>query len=196
MAMLQKLFSSKVRVALLHAFFLHPDQPHYLRELERMTGEDYKNISSELKNLEAIGLLSSTRSGNLKYFHLNRQFLLYDELKSIFFKIGGSAGLLKRVLTETKGIEYAFIYGSYAAGTENSKSDIDLMIIGKASLNRLLTLIREPEQKLGRDINVSLYGLSETRTRIKDHDPFMSNVMSEPKIMLIGNEDDLRRLAP
>ena len=89
--MLHKLFSSKVRIELLNTFFLHPVESFYLRELERITGEDYKNVSTELKNLESIGLLTSSKSGNLKYFHVNPEFLIYSELKSIFFKVRGSA---------------------------------------------------------------------------------------------------------
>lgn len=193
--MLHKLFSSKVRIELLNTFFLHPEKSFYLRELERITGEDYKNVSTELKNLESIGLLTSSKSGNLKYFHANPGFLIYPELKSIFFKVRGAPGLLKQVLSDSKDIEYAFIYGSFAAGTENEKSDIDLMIVGEMPLEDLLKRLREPEKLLGRDINPSLFQISEMKQRMKDHDPFIGKVMADPKIMLIGNEDDLRRLA-
>jgi len=193
--MLHKLFTSRVRVELLNTFFQHPEQSFYLRELERITGEDYKNISTELRNLESIGLLASSRSGNLKYFRLNQGFLLYSELKSVFFKIKGAPGLLKQVLSGSKDIEYAFIYGSFASGNENEISDIDLMAIGKMPLENLLKLLREPEKSLGRDINPSLFPISEIKQRIKDRDPFISRVMAEPKIMLIGDEDELRRLA-
>ncbi len=48
---------------------------------------------------------------------------------------------------------------------------------------------------LGRDINPSLFQISEMKQRMKDQDPFIGRVMAEPKIMLIGNEDELRRLA-
>jgi hypothetical protein len=109
------------------------------------TGEDYKNISTELRNLESIGLLGSSRSGNLKYFRLNQGFLLYSELKSVFFKIKGAPGLLKQVLSGSKDIEYAFIYGSFASGNENEISDIDLMAIGKMPLENLLKLLRTGE---------------------------------------------------
>ncbi|MBU2054050.1 MAG: nucleotidyltransferase domain-containing protein [Proteobacteria bacterium] len=193
--MLHKLFTSRVRVELLNTFFLHPEQSFYLRELERITGEDYKNISTELRNLESIGLLASSRSGNLKYFRLNQGFLLYSELKSVFFKIKGAPGLLKQVLSGSKDIEYAFIYGSFASGNENEISDIDLMVISKMPLENLLKLLREPERSLGRDINPSLFPISEIKQRIKDRDPFISRVMAEPKIMLIGDENELRRLA-
>jgi len=193
--MLHKLFSSKVRIELLNTFFLHPEKSFYLRELERITGEDYKNISIELRNLESIGLLTSSKSGNLKYFHVNPGFLIYSELKSIFFKIRGAPGVLKQVLSDSKDIEYAFIYGSFAGGTEHEKSDIDLMVVGKMPLENLLKRLREPEKLLGRDINPSLFHISEMKQRMKDQDPFIGRVMAEPKIMLIGNEDELRRLA-
>lgn len=195
MAMLHKLFSSKVRIELLSAFFLHPERSFYLRELERITGEDYKNVSTELRSLESIGLLTSRKSGNLKYFQLNPEFLIYPELKSIFFKVRGASGLLKQVLSDRNDIEYAFLYGSFATGTENEKSDIDLMVVGGMPLEDLLKRLREPEKMLGRDINPSLFQISEIKQRMKDQDPFIVRVMAEPKIMLIGNENDLRRLA-
>ena len=148
-----------------------------------------------MKNLESIGLLTSSKSGNLKYFHVNPEFLIYSELKSIFFKVRGAPGLLKQVLSDNPDIEYAFLYGSFAAGTENDKSDIDLMIVGKMPLENLLKRLREPEKVLGREINPSLFSISEIKQRLKDRDPFIDRVMDEPKIMLIGDEDALRRLA-
>lgn len=193
--MLQKLFSSKVRVELLNTFFLHPERSFYLRELERMTGEDYKNVSVELKNLEAMGLLTSSKSGNLKYFHLNPGFLIYPELKSILSKVRGAPSLLKQALADADDIEFAFIYGSFAAGTENEKSDIDLMVVGKIPLETLLKKLREPEGTLGREISPSLFSRSEIKKRLKGRDPFIGQVMAEPKIMLIGAEDDLQRIA-
>ena len=195
MAMLHKLFSSKVRIELLSTFFLHPGKSFYLRELERITGEDYKNVSTELRNLESIGLLTSSKSGNLKYFHVNPGFLIYSELKSIFFKVKGAPGLLKQVLSDDKDIEYAFIYGSFAGGAENDRSDIDLMVVGEMPLENLLKRLREPEKLLGRNINPSLFQISEMKQRLKDQDPFIGRLIDEPKIMLIGNDDDLRRLA-
>jgi len=195
MAMLHKLFFSKVRIELLNTFFLHPEKSFYLRELERITGEDYKNVSTELKNLESIGLLTSSKSGNLKYFHVNPEFLIYSELKSIFFKVRGAPGLLKQILSDRTDIEYAFIYGSFAVGAENDKSDIDLMVVGKIPLEDLLKRLRDPEKALGREINPSLFPVSEIKQRLKDRDPFIDRVMAEPKIMLIGDEDGLQRLA-
>lgn len=192
--MLRKLFSSKVRIELLSEFFLNPERELYVREIARITGEDYKNVSIELRNLEEIGLLCSQKEGNLKYFGLNKEFLIYEELKSIFLKTRGAVGVIKDIFSKQKNIDYAFIYGSFASGEESEKSDIDLMVIGEIPLETLLKLMREPENLLSRVVNPSLYNLSEIKKRVKEKDPFIIQVTNDPKIMLIGNEDELRRI--
>ena len=67
------------------------DKAFYIREVERITGEDHGNVSRELQNLEGISLLIRYRQGNLRYFQLNRQFVLYDELRSMYLKTRGVA---------------------------------------------------------------------------------------------------------
>ena len=192
--MLQKLFSSRVRVEILSTFLMNPERELYVREVARLTGEDYKNVSMELRNLEGIGLLSSRNEGNLKYFSLNKAFVIYEELKSIFMKTKGAVGILREAVSTKRDIDYAFIYGSFATGEERAESDIDLMVIGRISLEEVLALIRGPEEKLSREINVSLYDLQEIRKRVKDHDPFIMEVLGGSKIMLIGDENELRRI--
>lgn len=192
--MLQKLFSSRVRVEILSAFLMNPERELYLREVARLTGEDYKNVSMELRNLREIGLVSSRNEGNLKYFSLNKEFVIYEELKSIFMKTKGAVGILREAVSTKRDIDYAFIYGSFATEEERAESDIDLMVIGRISLEEVLALIRGPEEKLSREINVSLYDLHEIRKRVKDHDPFIMEVLGGSKIMLIGDENELRRI--
>jgi len=192
--MLQRLFSSRVRVEILSAFLMNPERELYMRELARLTGEDYKNVSMELRNLEEIGLMSSRNEGNLKYFSRNKEFVIYEALKSIFMKTKGAVGILREAVSTKRDIDYAFIYGSFATGEERAESDIDLMVIGRISLEEVLALIRGPEEKLSREINVSLYDLREIRKRVKDHDPFIMEVLGGSKIMLIGDENELRRI--
>ena len=172
---------------------MNPEKERYVREVARITGEDYKNVSRELRNLEEIGLLSSRNEGNLKFFGLNKGFVIYEELKSIFMKTKGAVAVLKEAVSRGGDIDYAFIYGSFAMGTERAKSDIDVMVIGGISLEGVLALIRGPEETLSREINVSLYDLQEIQRRGKDNDSFIREVLGGSKIMLIGEEDELRK---
>jgi len=193
--MLDILFSSKVRSELLNIFFLHPDRDFYVREVERITGQDHRNVVRELRNLEAIGLLKSRRQGNLKYYGLNTRFPIYDELKSIVQKTGGAVPLLRKTLAEESQIDVAFIYGSFASGEAIAQSDVDLMVIGDVAVERILQVIREPEQVLSREISPVVYDAREIKKRLRNGDPFITNVFEGPKIMVVGTDDDVRRLA-
>ena len=130
----------------------------------------------------------------MKYYSLNKTYLLYDELRSIILKTRGAVGTLKETLSKAKNIDYAFIYGSLAAGTETAKSDIDLMVVGEISMENLLSLMRIPERTLGRQINSSLYSVKEYGNRMNKKDPFVARVMTEPKIVLMGEGDELQRI--
>jgi predicted nucleotidyltransferase len=186
---LLKLFSSKVRVKLLDAFLSSPDTRFYVREIQRKTGEDIKNIHQELQNLEGIGLLRSEVQGNQKYYSVDKNFFLYAELKAIIFKTTGVLGLLKEALNKLKGVDVAFIYGSYAQGTESKNSDVDIFIIGDPDLTVLNETVAGLEEQLDREINYMVFDRDEFEMRIKDKESFMLEVMEGRKIILKGTLD-------
>jgi len=185
---LDRLFSSKLRIKLLDVFLSSPDARFYIRELGRKIKEEAKNVSRELKNVEALGLLISEKQGNLKYYSVNENFFLYPELKAIIFKTTGVQGLLKEALERLKGIETAFIYGTYATGKESESSDVDIMIIGKPDLTELNEIISDLEEKLNREINYMCFDQEEFKERRKAGDAFINDVLSGEKIMLKGTQ--------
>ena len=87
--MLEKLFTSRTRVKLLTLFVMNPGKAFYVREIARATEENVNAVRRELANLEAIGSLKSERSGNAKYFQVNREMSLYHELSSMILKTEG-----------------------------------------------------------------------------------------------------------
>ena len=54
-------------------------------------------------------------------------------------------------------LQAVFIYGSIAAGHEDTASDIDLLVIGNVSSVDLAVPLRKANESLGRDINPSIY---------------------------------------
>ncbi len=192
--MLEKLFSSRVRVKLLTTFLLNADSRFYTRQLERLLGASLRSLQRELYNLEAIGLLSSQREGNIKYYTVNREHPIYPELKRIVIKTAGLGDVLRRGLAHLGTVEQAFIYGSLAAGDEDIWSDVDLMAIGQVDLLQLASVVSQLEETLGREVNYVVYGREEAATKLRQGDPFLSNVWAGTKVMLIGKEDDLLRI--
>jgi hypothetical protein len=127
---ISKLFKSKTRKELFRLYFTNPGSEYYLRELERLLDIPVSMIRQEIVRLEEEGIFNSHRKGNLVYFSLNKSYPLFDELKSIIFKTIGVKGLIKQSLEKIKGIEAAFIYGSFAKNEEKATSDIDLCLVG------------------------------------------------------------------
>lgn len=192
--MLERLFSSKIRIKLLDAFLGKPDTHLYVRELARLLNEEAKNIGRELNNLEKLGILSSELRGNLKYYTANTSFFLYPELKSLILKTTGVQGIISSRLETSKEIICAFIFGSYAQNRETTESDIDLFVIGTISDKNLHRLITTAEQELAREIEYVLFSPEELRKRVKSKDHFVTEVLEQTKIFTKGGEDALREI--
>jgi DNA-binding transcriptional ArsR family regulator len=125
-----KITKSKTREKILRHYFSDPEKKYYLRELEKLLDLPVGNIRRELISLYNFGLFKKEKTGNLVYYLLNKQAVMYDDLKNIVFKTIGVEGEIKKVLKKFPGIKKAFIFGSFAKNKENSASDIDLMIVG------------------------------------------------------------------
>jgi predicted nucleotidyltransferase len=162
----------------------------YIREIVRNTNENINAIRRELSNLEEIGLLTSKRRGNEKYYTINKNMPIYNELTNIILKTEGVAKVLQENFSEIDEVKAAFIYGSFASKKAGINSDMDLFIIGILNEKQLIMLIKKLEKKLSKEINYVLLEPKEFREKIKNKDPFVSNVLKEPKIMLVGSLDD------
>jgi len=189
---MQKIFKSKVRKEIFRIFFTNPDKEYYLRELERMLGIPVSMIQRELRNLEKAGVFSHRKQGNLVYYSINKNYPLFDEFKSIIFKTIGVRGLIKENLNKLSGLKVAFLYGSFAKNEEKADSDIDLFLIGSIDERRLVTEINHLEKILKREINYTLYKPAEFHKKLQKREGFIIDVMENPKIFLIGDENELR----
>lgn len=188
---ISNLFKSKVRKALFKLYFTNPDSEFYLRELERTLSIPVSMVRKELLRLESEGVFLSHKKGNLTYYQVNKTYPLFGELKSIVFKTIGVQGLLEEALRKIKGAEIAFMYGSYAKGSEKADSDIDLCVIGKINEDVLVRRINELEKLLKREINYTIYTKKEFAGKKHKKDPFISDLIQNAKIMLIGEKNDL-----
>jgi predicted nucleotidyltransferase len=185
------LSKSKIRRDLLALFFSNPSEKYYLRQLQRILGYSAGSIRRELLKFKQDDLFTTEKVGNLIFYSLNTNHPLFEELKSIVFKTVGIEGAIKKMLRQFEKIECAFIYGSYAARNESASSDVDVMIIGNPDTSTLNEKIAELEEKLNRQINITLYSLSEYKRRKKSKLGFIMELLRNPKIMLIGKESDL-----
>ena len=190
--MLEKLFSSRVRIELIAHFILNPGSSFHARGLEKAVDANYSAIWKELRNLEEAGLLISEKDPGRKVFRLNSDFPLLEELRGMFLKTAGAGDRIRKELEKLDGIVAAFIYGSYARGQADAYSDLDLMVIGDVELAILSSSLSELETELGRPVNYVTYTLNDWRSKLANRDPFATGVQRGPKLMLLGSEDVVR----
>lgn len=182
-------FNTKLRRKLLAFTFSHAGENFYVRELAGFIQEDAGNLSRELRKLEGEGLFTSQVRGNSKFYVLNPQYSLYDEIKKIVFKTTGVAGSLKSVIDVYPGIGRAFIYGSCARGQENAASDVDLVVVGQFSRDKFTRQIRDLEYRLQREINFTSYTEEEFTKEKKKAGGFLNTVLKERPFLLKGRLD-------
>lgn len=192
--MLKKLLSSKNRVEVLKLLLFNPDESYYQRQISRLTGQPIRAIQREIKNLKDIGLIEKRAEGNRVYYKINKGCPIYEDLKRIFFKVEGIGKILKEYLKKNKDIEVAFIYGSYAKGSERISSDIDLMVIGDISSKKLSKILSGVKEELGREINYMVLTEEELREKVDEKEHFITEVLNDEKIFLIGDEGELKRI--
>lgn len=181
---------SDLRRKVLTFFFVNRKARVYVRQLAVALGADSTNVSRELARLEREGFLRAEREGRQLYYSVNRD---YPHLKPVFVLLGGSVGIkptLKRALKNVKGIEQAWIYGSFAKDEADAESDIDLLIIGSPDQAQLAVEIRKAERALKREINYTVLAFPELNQRLAACDAFLTDIWNGKRIEIIGHGDN------
>jgi len=188
--MLEYFIASKTKRNLLKLLLTNPDKRYYIREIAKLTAESPNAVRRELGYLEKAGLVKSHSEGNLKYYEVVKEFPFYAELKKIIYSTVGLGDFLRERVKDSESIDFAFIYGSVARGTETGKSDIDLFVVGSIDEEELHELVAEIEREIGREINYTLMTPEEFTARETKGEPFVKRVKKEDKVLLKGNPDD------
>lgn len=105
------------------------------------------------------------------------------------------ADILKKELTIFKNkLLIAFIFGSFAKQVDTSTSDIDIILIGTdLTYSDFFHILESSEKRLGRKINPYIYTPEEWFRKRGEGNNFIGKVMEQPKIFLIGSDNELAK---
>ena len=201
--MLEQLFGSHTRVLLLRLFLDHPENAYYVREITRLLDTQVHSVRRELENLQAFGLLvvveppteqagseleagkisSAKEEAQKKYYRLNKDFVLYAELRALFVK---ARLLIERDLVEkvqkVGRINYLALTGMFV-GFQDWPTDI--FIVGNINREKLQRLVRGFEKELQRPINYTTMTKQEFLYRREVTDRFVFTILENKKIVVI-----------
>jgi predicted nucleotidyltransferase len=184
---------AKVQQRVLGVLFGNPRRSFYANEVIGLARSGTGAVQRELARLEASGLVTVTRVGKQKHYQANAGSPVFEELRALVLKTVGLADVLRAALAPvSRSIRAAFVYGSIAKGQDTAASDIDMMVITDGlTYADLFAALEEASVQLGRKVAPTVYSSKELAKRVKQDNAFVTRVLAQPKLWLIGNENDL-----
>lgn len=189
--MLQHIIPSKARRKVLELFFHRPSENFYLRRVVREINEEVNAVKRELDILTEEKLLLRERRLNKVYFSLNKNYQLYDEFLRIFAKTNKLATSIRSNLSKIGKIKFVAVSTRFPKNSVIKEDEIYLLLVGIVVVVEIESIIKEVEKEFGRPINYSTMTESEFIFRKKNNDPFIWRFLKQPKIMLVGVEEEL-----
>jgi predicted nucleotidyltransferase len=186
----------KTRRAVLSLLYSHPDESFYLRQIARVTGAGMGSLQRELKQLSEAGIIQRSEIGRQAFFKANSDSPVFSELRNLIIKTFGVADVLRAALSPLSDkIQVAFIFGSMAGGEFKRGSDVDVMVIGDTPFAEIVAALSSVQETLAREINPTVYAFEEFRSKLAENHHFLKIVLNGPKLFLIGDENELEKLA-
>ncbi len=170
-----------------------PDRSFFANELITLTASGSGAVQRELSRLESSGLITARWIGNQKHYQANKESPIFFALWDIVQKTVGVAAPLQETLQPLAAqIRAAFVFGSVAKKKDSTASDIDVMVISDSlDYADLFAALEPATTRLGRPVNPTVLSEKELAKRVKAGNAFVTRVLAQPKIWLIGGESDI-----
>ena len=183
-----------VRQRVLAVLFGSPDRSFYANELIALARSGTGAVQRELASLLAAGLVTVRDQGNQKHYQANAASPVFAELRGLVLKTVGLADVLRAALAPLEDqVAAAFVYGSVARQQYTAASDVDVLIVSDAlGYAEVFGALEGAAQTLGRTINPTLYTRAELARRRAQDNAFVTRVLDQPRIWLMGDEEVLR----
>jgi predicted nucleotidyltransferase len=185
----------RTRGAILALLYGHADQSFYTRQIAREVDASVGAVQRELENLSKVGLIVRSSVGSQVFYEANREAPIFREMQALVSKTIGNFSVLRSALHPlAKRVLVAFVYGSVAGQQEAAQSDVDLMVVGKATLGEVLARLSTVEKSIGRPVNPTVYSVAEFKSKLASGNHFLTAVVRGQKAFLLGDEDELRKI--
>ena len=183
-----------VRQRVLAVLFAAPDRSFYTNEVIGLAQSGAGAVQRELASLLAAGLVTVRDQGNQKHYQANAASPVFAELRGLVLKTVGLADVLRAALAPLEDqVAAAFVYGSVARREDTAASDVDVLIVSDAlGYAEVFGALESAAQTLGRTINPTLYTRAELARRRAQDNAFVTRVLDQPRIWLMGDEEVLR----
>lgn len=188
---MEELFVSRVRVKLLKLFLTSTEPLLHVREIVRRCGEEINAVRRELSRMEKFDMVASEWRANKRLYHFRKDYIFYEQLLGFVSKSSGLGGAIIKNRAKLGKVKYAMLATRFVKNEQAEVEDVDLLVVGQIVLPELQALISDEQTRRDQEINYSFMDEAEFNFRVRRRDPFILKVITQPKIMLMGKEEDL-----
>ena len=183
-----ELFKQNMSWKILSYFIEHPTQAIYVKEMSRLLKISPSGTNQSLKFLESAKLLMKEEKGKAHYYTLNNDLSIVHYIKIAYFLARlDDLDIAERFKHKDDSLISLAIYGSYATGKFDEKSDVDILIISSKKKNYFLKEISELEKFLNIEVNVEIFNIASWQKLKDKNDNFYMEVTSN-YVLLFGSE--------
>ena len=162
-------------------------RPYYVREIARHVNERLNAVRRELDILRKIGMLETYDEKRRKYYTVNPNFVLLEELASIMQKAGpGIDDALFKSIEKLGDVRYACLSGFF---TNAKDSPTDLLIVGALNEDQVSVFVKRIEKQMQREVTYTPMTESEYRYRRNFNDIFLRQIFMHPYKELVNKLD-------
>ena len=181
--MLKRLFTSNTRIKLLTLFCSNPDNEYFIRELTRKLDEQINSVRRELDNLKKLGLLKTKSKNRKKYYIVNKNFIIFGELKNIVMKALSDKENIAKRIAGFGNLDVIILSGIFV----DKESAIDLLLVGDVDRKHLEDFFAH-ELETARPVRFSIMNKEEYLYRRKCKDKFINDLMEDPDNIVALNK--------
>jgi predicted nucleotidyltransferase len=179
-------FNKYIDLKVLGYFLLHPNTSINVNELARTLKVSPTSVNNASRFYHNKGYLVKDEKGLAHYYRLDANNPVVVSLKKAYgLDFILSARPREVFLKADSNILSLALYGSYASGTFDEDSDVDFLVVTPSKKESVMGAIRELEDALGKEVNVSVFRLYEWRGLANKEDAFYINVVTD-YVLLYG----------
>ncbi|MCL5003729.1 MAG: helix-turn-helix domain-containing protein [Patescibacteria group bacterium] len=187
--MLEDLLVSSVRIKILNLFFsANAAEFYHVRHITREVGTEINAVRRELQRLTKAGLLKKEPRGNRVYYRVRESSPYFVDIYNLVNKESGLSKALLSELDKLGAAKLIILSKLFLKGRAPDQSEIDLLIVGRVNQDLVSKIVKAEEAKLKKEINYTILTEDEFDFRKKRKDPFLINILLQPRLVIFGDE--------
>ncbi len=158
-----------------------PNKAFSVRGLASTAGISPAASRAALEYIKKKGIATFTVIGNTYQYKANLESALCRQWKILFnLDLLADSGLVENLVEKTPNLQSVLLYGSFARGTNDEKSDIDILAIAFKAVK-----IDSGSEKIKREINLTVLSSADWKKKALLDRVFYENIIYD-SIVLYG----------